>query len=175
MSLILTSMAFGAGKVIPSAYTCDGDDVSPPLSWSNVPPLAKSLALVIEDPDAPNPVDPQRTWVHWILYNLPPQARSLPPSVRPPDLPPGARQGLNDWKRIGYGGPCPPVGQHRYVHRLFALDVVLPDLGPVTRAELEQAMAGHIIDQTELIGLYQRKADSRREASPAHQRSNARP
>jgi Raf kinase inhibitor-like YbhB/YbcL family protein len=173
MSLNLTSMAFSAGKAIPAAYTCDGDDVSPPLSWSNVPPGARSLALVVEDPDAPNPIDPQRTWVHWILYNLPPLARALPPSVRPPDLPPGSQQGINDWKRIGYGGPCPPVGRHRYVHRLFALDTMLPDLGPVTRAELERAMAGHIIEQAELTGHYERKAVPRREAGAIHQRSNA--
>ncbi len=165
MSLLLTSMAFSAGKPIPAAYTCDGDDVSPPLSWSNIPPQAKSLALVIEDPDAPNPMDPQRTWVHWIVYNLPPQVQALPPSVRPPDLPPGAIEGTNDWRRVGYGGPCPPAGRHRYVHRLYALDTMLPALGSITRAELDLAMAGHILEQAELIGLYQRKADARRDSA----------
>lgn len=161
MSLTLTSMAFGAGKIIPAAYTCDGDDVSPPLAWSNVPEQAKSLVLVVEDPDAPNPADPQRTWVHWILYNLPPTVRSLPPSVRPPDLPPGARQGLNDWKRQGYGGPCPPVGRHRYFHLLYALDTMLPDMGVVSRTELDKAMEGHVLERAELIGLYQRAEHKR--------------
>jgi Raf kinase inhibitor-like YbhB/YbcL family protein len=157
MSLILTSPAFRAGTGIPHAYTCDGDDVSPPLAWANVPPNAKSLALIVEDPDAPDPAAPQRIWLHWLMYNIPPDTKSLPPAVRQPDLPAGTREGVNDWKRIGYGGPCPPVGRHRYFHKLYALDLVLPDLGNPGRAELEEAMRGHIIEQAELIGLYARK------------------
>ena len=157
MSLSLTSTAFQPGTDIPAVHTCDGDNISPPLSWSSVPSAARSLALIVEDPDAPDPAAPQRIWAHWVLYNIPPDANGLPANVQAEDLPRGARNGLNDWKTSGYGGPCPPIGRHRYFHRLFALDVVLPDLGAPTKAQLEQAMQGHIIEQAELIGLYQRR------------------
>lgn len=155
MSLNLTSPAFDAGQAIPSVHTCDGNDVSPPLAWSGVPPQAKSLALIIDDPDAPDPAKPQRTWVHWVLYNIPPDAGSLPQGASAGKLPPGTQQGHNDWKRTGYGGPCPPVGQHRYFHKLYALDTVLPDLGQGTKADVEKAMQGHILEQAELVGVYQ--------------------
>jgi Raf kinase inhibitor-like YbhB/YbcL family protein len=156
MSLTLTSPAFGAGGNIPAIHTCDGDDISPPLSWSGVPAAAKSLALIVDDPDAPDPAAPQRTWVHWLLYNIPPNASGLSQDIKSKDLPSGTREGLNDWKRTGYGGPCPPIGRHRYFHKLYALDAMLPDLGNPTKAELEKAMQGHVIEKAELIGLYQR-------------------
>jgi len=155
MSLNLTSPAFDAGQAIPSVHTCDGEDVSPPLSWSDVPPQAKSLALIVDDPDAPDPAKPQRTWVHWVLYNIPPDAQGLPQGAAASKLPAGTRQGHNDWKRAGYGGPCPPVGQHRYFHKLYALDTVLPDLGQGTKADVEKAMQGHVLAQAELVGVYQ--------------------
>ena len=148
----ISSSAFAAGGAIPSRYTCEGDDVSPPLAWSGVPAGAKSLALVIADPDAPDPAAPRMTWVHWVLYNLPPTAGGLAEAVA--DLPPGTREGQNDWRRTGYGGPCPPVGRHRYFHRLYALDTVLPDLHAPTRARLEEAMRAHILAEAELVGTY---------------------
>ncbi|HEX7636720.1 MAG TPA: YbhB/YbcL family Raf kinase inhibitor-like protein [Noviherbaspirillum sp.] len=156
MGLTLTSSAFAAGGDIPAMYTCDGNDISPPLSWSGIPPGTNSLALIVDDPDAPNPAAPQRTWVHWVLYNLPPDCSGLSEGLRTGDLPRGAREGRNDWQRTGYGGPCPPIGCHRYVHKLYALDAMLPDLGHPTKSALEQAMQGHMIAKAELIGLYQR-------------------
>lgn len=155
--MILTSAAFIAGGSIPSVHTCDGKDISPPLAWSGVPAGTKSLALIVDDPDAPDPAAPKMTWVHWVLYNLPADAAQLPQGVAPGQLPAGTREGKNDWKRTGYGGPCPPIGRHRYFHKLYALDVVLPDLGQPTKARLEQAMQGHILGQAELIGTYIRK------------------
>lgn len=152
----LTSAAFAGGGNIPATHTCDGNDVSPQLSWSGIPPGAKSLVLIVDDPDAPDPAAPKMTWVHWVLYNIPPTATGLAKGVAPHDLPPGTREGMNDWKRTGYGGPCPPIGTHRYFHKLYALDVVLPDLHKPAKAALEKAMQGHVIDKTELIGLYQR-------------------
>ena len=156
MSLSLTSSAFADNGPIPQAYTCDGKDISPPLAWTGIPSETKSLALILDDPDAPDPAAPKMTWVHWVLYNLPPTATELPEAVAPRDLPSGTREGLNDWKRTGYGGPCPPIGRHRYFHKLYALDVVLPDLGKPTAAALENGMQGHILDQVQLIGTYQR-------------------
>lgn len=142
---------------IPAKYTCDGADISPGLKWSDVPEGTKSLALIVDDPDAPDPANPRMTWVHWVLYNIPAGAVSLPEAVSEQDLPDGTLEGLNDWRRTGYGGPCPPIGKHRYFHKLYALDVVLPDLGQPTKAQLEEAMQGHVLSQVELVGLYQRK------------------
>lgn len=156
MSLTLRSSAFSHHGAIPARYTCDGENVSPPLEWSGVPAGTKSLALIVDDPDAPDPKAPRMVFVHWVLYNIPPQASGLPEAVASGRLPPGTREGLNDWKRTGYGGPCPPIGRHRYFHKLYALDIVLPDLGHPTKARLEQAMQGHILAQAELIGTYQR-------------------
>ncbi len=157
MPLSVTSPAFVPGGPIPRPYTCDGADRSPPLRWSGVPAGARSLVLIVDDPDAPDPEAPRMTWVHWVLYNLPPTASELPEGADPDRLPPGTRHGLNDWKRADYGGPCPPVGRHRYFHKLYALDTVLPDLGPrATKAEVERAMAGHVIEGAELVGTYQR-------------------
>jgi Raf kinase inhibitor-like YbhB/YbcL family protein len=156
MSLSISSSAFTDGSGIPAIHTCDSKNLSPPLSWSNLPPSTKSLALIVDDPDAPDPAAPQRTWVHWNLYNIPPLATGLPQGVSTQQLPPATREGLNDWERTGYGGPCPPIGRHRYFHKLYALDIVLPDLGKASKARLEDAIRGHIIEQAELVGTYQR-------------------
>ncbi len=155
MTLTLTSSAFSHQGQIPRKYTCDGEDVSPPLAWTGVPTGAKSLALIVDDPDAPDPKAPKMTWVHWVLYNIPPTATGLPEAVGA-KLPPGTLEGLNDWKRTGYGGPCPPIGRHRYFHKLYALDTVLPDLKKPTKVELEKAMQGHVLAVAELVGTYQR-------------------
>ena len=156
MALTLTSSAFPAGGSIPSAYTCEGQDLSPPLDWGGVPPGTASLVLIMDDPDAPDPKAPTRTYVHWILYDLPPSSRGLAEGAGSGDLPAGTREGLNDWKRAGYGGPCPPVGRHRYVLTLYALDSKLEKLGNPTKAVLLNAMEGHILGRTELIGTYER-------------------
>jgi len=156
MALALTSPAFGHNGAIPKIHTCQGKDISPALAWSGLPAGTKSLALIVDDPDAPDPAAPKRTWVHWVLYNIPPSASGLAQAVAPAALPLGTREGKNDWKRTGYGGPCPPIGQHRYFHKLYALDVVLPDLEQPTKAELEQAMKGHVLGTFELIGTYQK-------------------
>ena len=155
MALKLTSSAFSNGSKIPTRYTCDGKDLSPPLEWSDVPPAAKSLALIVDDPDAPDPDAPKMTWVHWLVYNLPAATTHLPEALTTADLPEGTKVGLNDWKRTSYGGPCPPIGQHRYIFKLYALDTILDDLKNPTKSRLEGAMQGHIISQTELIGTYQ--------------------
>jgi Raf kinase inhibitor-like YbhB/YbcL family protein len=156
MSLTITSSVFSQNGEIPAKYTCDGKDVSAPLAWSGLPAGTKSLALIVDDPDAPDPAAPKMTWVHWVLYNIPPGATGLPEGVKSGELPKGTKEGLNDWKRTGYGGPCPPIGRHRYFHKLYALDVVLPDLGRATKQELEKAMKGHILASAELVGTYKR-------------------
>ena len=156
MAMVLRSSAFPAGGVIPARYTCDADDLSPPLEWSGVPSGSRSLALIVDDPDAPDPSAPKTVWVHWVLYNLPPESPGLPEGVSRERLPDGTREATNDWKRTGYGGPCPPVGRHRYFHKLYALDAVLPDLREPTKRDLETAMSGHVLAQAELMGTYQR-------------------
>ena len=148
------SAAFEHEGLIPVKYTCEGRDASPPLAWSGVPAGTKSLALVVEDPDAPDPAAPEMNWVHWVLYNIPPGCGGLPEGVRA--LPAGTLEGLNDWQRTGYGGPCPPVGRHRYFHRLYALDTALPDLRQPPRARLAAAMHGHVIAQAALMGTYRK-------------------
>jgi Raf kinase inhibitor-like YbhB/YbcL family protein len=155
MSLTLTSSAFTHNGAIPSQYTCEGKDISPPLAWSGMPAGTKSLALIVDDPDAPDPAAPKLTWVHWVLYNIPANVSGLPEAMK--QLPPGTRDGLNDWQRTGYGGPCPPIGRHRYFHKLYALDITLPDLGKANKAKVEGAMKGHILAQAELIGTYQKR------------------
>ncbi len=152
MRFTLRSPAFQEGGSIPARYTCDGEDLSPPLEWSGVPEGTRSLALVVDDPDAPDPAAPKMVWVHWVLYNLPPDSTGLPEGVTA--LPPGTLEGLNDWKRTGWGGPCPPVGRHRYFFRLYALDTELPDLGTPTRAQLLEAMKGHVLGEAVLMGTY---------------------
>ena len=158
MTLVLTSSAFTHKGEIPAEYTCEGKDISPPLAWSGVPKAAKSLVLIVDDPDAPDPAAPKMTWVHWLLYNLPPGSTGLPEEVGSKNSPAGTKEGVNDWKRTGYGGPCPPIGRHRYFHKLYALGVVLPDLGKPTKIQLEQAMQGHILAQGELIGTYKKRS-----------------
>ena len=153
MTLQLTSSAFSQGDPIPTKYTCDGDDVSPPLAWGDPPEGTASFALINDDPDAP-----VGTWVHWVLYNLPADARSLPEAV-PADseLPDGSRHGQNSWRRPGYGGPCPPGGTHRYFFKLYALDTALDLPSDANKEEVLKAMEGHILGQTELMGVYTRK------------------
>jgi hypothetical protein len=154
MALTLTSRAFPHQGEIPRQYTCDGKDLSPPLEWSGLAAGTRSLALIVDDPDAPDPKAPKMTWVHWVLYNIPPETAALKEAVR--ELPKGALEGSNDWGRTGYGGPCPPIGRHRYFHKLYALDAVLPDLGRPGKAALEKAMKGHVLAEAQLVGTYQR-------------------
>jgi Raf kinase inhibitor-like YbhB/YbcL family protein len=150
----LTSTAFAHLGEIPARFTCDGDDRVPPLAWSDAPAGTRSFALVVDDPDAPDPAAPKMTWVHWVVYNLPPDTQALAEGGR---LPAGAHSGLNDWHRTGWGGPCPPVGRHRYFFKLYALDTALPEMRAPTKAILEQAMAGHVLVQAELVGTYQKQ------------------
>jgi Raf kinase inhibitor-like YbhB/YbcL family protein len=154
--LSIRSTAFTHGAAMPKRYTCDGEDISPPLEWSGVPTGAKSLALIVDDPDAPDPKAPKRVWVHWVLYNVPPTAAGVKERVSGGGLPDGTREGLNDWKRARYGGPCPPIGRHRYFFKLYALDTLLPELGAATKSEVETAMRGHVLEQAELLGTYER-------------------
>ena len=156
MSMTLRSSAFTADGSIPAKYTCEGKDLSPPLAWSDAPPGTKSFALIVDDPDAPDPKAPRMTWVHWVLYNIPATATGLKEAIRSGELPKGTMEGLNDWKRTGYGGPCPPIGRHRYIHKLYALSTQLPAMESPTKADLEQAMKGHVIEKAELIGTYQK-------------------
>lgn len=151
----LESLAFVNGGEIPEKYTCEGENISPPLSWRSIHPETKSLALIVDDPDAPDPKKPQRTWVHWVLYNIPVEINSLEEGIL--QLPTGIQTGANDWKKINYGGPCPPIGRHRYFHKLYALDMKLKDLGEPTKSDLEKAMKGHVLEKTELIGTYEKK------------------
>jgi Raf kinase inhibitor-like YbhB/YbcL family protein len=156
MTLTLSSPAFSPNGDIPSEYTCDGKDLAPALEWSGAPAGTRSFALIVDDPDAPDPKAPKTTWVHWVLYDIPASASGLPKAATAKGLPAGTREGINDWKRTGYGGPCPPVGRHRYFHKLYALDATLGDLGRPTKARLEKAMQGHILEKAELVGTYQR-------------------
>ncbi len=154
MAMQITSAAFAPMAAIPRRHTCEGEDVSPPLAWTGAPAGTRSFALVVDDPDAPDPAAPRMNWVHWVLYDLPPDASGLPAGMVREALPRGAFEGLNDWHKPGWRGPCPPVGRHRYFHRLYALDVVLPDLQHPTRAALMKAMEGHVLATAELIGTY---------------------
>jgi hypothetical protein len=156
MTLQLTSQAFSPNDSIPSLYTCDGKDISPPLSWRGLPPGTKSLVLIVDDPDAPDPKAPKMTWVHWVLYNIPAETNGLAEDTGKGGLPASTLEGVNDWGRTGYGGPCPPIGRHRYFHKLYALDIVLPDLGHPKKEKLLQVIQVHILGQAELIGTYQR-------------------
>ena len=155
MTLTLTSSAFADGQPIPRKYTCEGEDVSPPLAWSGVPAQAKSLALIVDDPDAPDPEAPRMTWVHWVVVDVPSGTSGLAEGASGGGLPAGAIVGTNDWKRQSYGGPCPPIGRHRYFHKLYALDTLL-DLRQPTKAEVERAMAGHVLAEAVLMGTYEK-------------------
>ena len=152
--MTITSSAFADEGAIPSVHTCVGKDLSPALAWSGVPANAKSLALIVDDPDAPDPKAPKMVWGHWVLYNLPLSASGLKEAVAA--LPDGTKQGLNDWKQTGWRGPCPPIGRHRYYFKLFALDTVLPDLGRPTKESLEKAMKGHVVAEATLMGTFQK-------------------
>lgn len=151
MTISLTSPAFAANGAIPTVHTCDGRDLSPALAWSGVPAQAKSLALVVDDPDAPS-----GTWVHWVLYDIPPSTTGLGEGAGAGALPAGTRQGRSDFKRTAYGGPCPPSGSHRYFFKLYALDAALGGLHEPTAGDLEKAMQGHVLARGELVGTYQR-------------------
>lgn len=155
--LALTSSAFAAGGTIPSRYTCDGADESPPLAWANPPEGTRSWVLIVDDPDAPDPAAPKMVYVHWVVYNIPAAVDHLAGNAARGGMPAGALDGLNDWKRTGYGGPCPPIGRHRYFHKLYALDTVLPDLHRPTKSMVERAMQGHVLATAELVGTYQRR------------------
>lgn len=154
MSFLITSSAFNADQEIPRRYTCDGQDISPPLQWTGSPEGTQSLVLIMDDPDAPDPEAPKMIWVHWILYNLPPDSGGFPEAVPGSGLPSGALQGINSWDRTGYGGPCPPIGRHRYFFKLCALDYTLPDLGHPDKDKLLECMRGHVIAETVLMGTY---------------------
>ncbi|MGQ0648218.1 MAG: YbhB/YbcL family Raf kinase inhibitor-like protein [Gemmatimonadaceae bacterium] len=147
MALQITSSAFTHNGAIPREHTCEGRDSAPPLAWSEAPSGTKSFALIVDDPDAPDPKAPKMTYVHWVLYDLPASATG----------PVKARNGKNDWKREGYGGPCPPIGRHRYFFKLYALDAMLGDLASPTKAQVLDAMEGHVLEHAELMGTYQRE------------------
>jgi Raf kinase inhibitor-like YbhB/YbcL family protein len=156
MGFELRSPSFAAMDEIPRRHTCEGEDASPELRWSGVPEGTKSLVLIVDDPDAPDPAAPRMTWVHWLLYDIPPDAARLSEGVPVDELPRGTRQGRNDWKRSGYGGPCPPIGRHRYFHKLYALGEELGDLAEPAKAELERAMRGKVLAEAELVGAYEK-------------------
>lgn len=157
MPFELTSPAFTNGGAIPTKYTCEGEDVSPALAWQDLPAGTRSLVLIVDDPDAPDPAAPKMTWVHWVLFDLPPGSTGLPEGAGSGEaLPEGARSGRNDWKRAGYGGPCPPIGRHRYFHKLYALDRKLSLTGQPSKQEVESAMHGHVLATAELIGTYEK-------------------
>lgn len=151
MTMKLESSAFANGGEIPKQHTCEGADRAPALAWSGAPAGTKRFALIVDDPDAPDPAAPKMTYVHWVMYDIPPSASRLEGAT-----PQGARDGINDWKRTGYGGPCPPIGRHRYFFKLYALDTALGDLGRATKATVEAAMKGHVLEQATLMGTYQK-------------------
>jgi Raf kinase inhibitor-like YbhB/YbcL family protein len=156
MSFVLSSPDFSYGGEIPKRFTCQGADVSPTLQWEGAPATTKSFALIVDDPDAPDPKAPKMTWVHWLLYNLPSALRVLGQAIEEDKLPDGVGQGMNDFKRVTYGGPCPPIGRHRYFFKLYALDTMLPKVGHPTKSQLEQLMSGHVLAQAELMGTYEK-------------------
>jgi Raf kinase inhibitor-like YbhB/YbcL family protein len=156
VTMTIASSAFAPNGAIPSRHTCEGADISPQLSWHGAPPGTRSLALVVDDPDAPDPAAPRMTWVHWVLYDIPPSASGLAEGVARGALPEGTREGRNDFGRTTYGGPCPPIGRHRYYFKLYALDTVLRDLRHPDKATLEKSMQGHVLAQAALVGTYQK-------------------
>jgi len=165
MTLAISSPAFASSESIPARYTCDGEDVSPPLGWRGAPEGTRSFALIVEDPDAPDPAAPRRTWVHWVVLDLPADTTDLAENASREGLPRGAREGRTDWNERGWRGPCPPIGRHRYFFKLFALDTALPDVREPTKSELERALAGHVLATAELVGTYQKAARGGRSAA----------
>ena len=156
MGFRLVSSAFEHQTTIPRRFTCDSHNRSPPLAWLQPPEKTVSFILIVDDPDAPDPVAPKVTWVHWVLYNIPLDVNALPEGVGREDLPAGSLEGRNDWKKKGYDGPCPLIGRHRYFHKLYALDRALDGLHEPTKGELLHAMEGHVCGCAQLIGTYQR-------------------
>ena len=156
MTLKVTSNAFQHAGSIPAQYTCEGKDISPPLAWAGLPNNTKSVAMIVDDPDAPDPAKPQRVYVHWVVYNIPAQTTSFAENASKSGMPAGAVQGKNDWGKPEYGGPCPPIGRHRYFFKLYALDTTLAGLKDATKADVERAMKGHVVDSGELMGTYQK-------------------
>ena len=158
MPLTILSPAFEDHTPIPALHTCDGENVAPPLGWSGPPARTASYALIVDDPDAPDPKAPKRTFVHWVLYDIPASVRELALGADSETLPDGTREGKNDRDQTGYTGPCPPIGRHRYFFKLYALDAELGDLGEITKQKLERAMDGHVLERAELVGTYERGA-----------------
>jgi Raf kinase inhibitor-like YbhB/YbcL family protein len=154
VALTIRSPAFHHLGPIPTKYTCEGENVSPALDWTDVPAGTRSFVLIVDDPDAPDPAAPQRTWVHWVVYNIPASATGLPAHASA--LPPSTECGFNDWNHAAWAGPCPPVGRHHYFFKLYALDTVFPYLPNATKVDIEAAMSGHILEQGELIGTYEK-------------------
>jgi len=154
--LILTSTAFQHQQRIPKKYTCEGNDIAPPLAWAGVPEGCRSLALIVDDPDAPDPAAPKRVFVHWVLYNIPVQASGLAEVAGSAELPAGTTQGRNDFGQTRFGGPCPPIGRHRYFFKLYALDALMPTQALLDKKALEAAMRGHVLETCELVGTYQK-------------------
>jgi Raf kinase inhibitor-like YbhB/YbcL family protein len=153
MTFKLTSSAFTEGGSIPARYTCEGDDTSPPLAWSGAPAGTRSFAIIVDDPDAPDPAHPKMTYVHWVAYNIPANVAQLSEGAGKGAMPAGTAEGLNDWKKAEFGGPCPPIGTHRYFFKLSALDTTL-HLSKPTKPELENAMKGHVLGTAQLMGTY---------------------
>ncbi len=155
--LTIKSPAFADGSPIPAKYTCEGSDINPPLKWSGVDKSAKSLVLIVDDPDAPDPKAPKMTWIHWILYDIPATAAGVSEDARTSGFPAGTKEGLNSWKRGKFGGPCPPIGRHRYFFKLYSLDTLLSFSKVPTKDKIVKAMNGHILQKAELVGTYQKQ------------------
>ena len=154
MSFEITSTAFENKENIPEKYTCEGEDISPPLSWKSLPENTKSLVLIVDDPDAPDPRNPKMNWVHWVVYDINPNLKGFKEKVV---LAKNGVQGINDFKKSSYGGPCPPIGKHRYFFKLYALDIRLNLPGGKSKKEIEKAMKEHVLKEVEMIGLYRKK------------------
>ncbi len=156
MALTLKSSTFIDGGEIPPQDTCEGTDISPSLTWEGMPEHTQSLVLIVDDPDAPDPKAPKMTWVHWVVYNIPPDISGFPEGVTLQEVAPGAKEGMNNWERFDYGGPCPPIGRHRYFHKLYALDTMLSGLQKPDKKAVELAMKNHIIAHAQLVGTFEK-------------------
>ena len=160
MSLTLTSPVFKHEHSIPRKYTCEGENISPPLQWDGIPSNTKSLVLIVDDPDAPDPENPKHVWVHWIVYNISPILNHFEDGSK--KIPKLTQQGLNDWNQLGYGGPCPPIGRHRYYFKLFAIDTHLDNLIAPTKYEILKQVEGHTIETSILIGTYEKNENKKK-------------